>query len=99
MTVIGVGEIDGRDMLFVSGNTRLGQCKVHETLRSHQAIGRKTRRIGDEVLHPFVMDRIGPARVEQAVDRRLHDDVPQMKRVQDTGIADRDDGIRCHSGG
>ncbi len=53
-----------------------------------QALDGDGRRISRQVPNPFVVDLVGPARLDQTVCGSLDDDVPEMEGVEDAGVED-----------
>src|SRR5216684_1162904 len=84
-------------MVFVSADQRGREHGIHQPPRVQQALNRHGWGAGRQVSYPLIVDFIGPARFDQAVDGQLNEDVPEMKRVKDAGVKDRDGGLKRHS--
>ncbi|MDL2406219.1 hypothetical protein PY650_11205 [Rhizobium calliandrae] len=42
--------------------------------------------VGSKIPHPLAMNIVGPARVDQAIEGALDQDIPQTKGIEDAGI-------------
>jgi hypothetical protein len=94
---IGIGETHCWYQISISADGGPRQCVVHQPTSRLQALDGDSRRLGRQVPNPFVVDLIGPARLDQAVYGGLDDDVPEMKGVEDAGVEDGNRRLKRHS--
>jgi hypothetical protein len=59
---------------------------LHQVASRLKPLSIQSRSILQKITNPFVMDIIGPARIDETVDRALDQNIPQMKGVQNTGV-------------
>jgi hypothetical protein len=70
---------------------------IHELAGDLQALNGNAGHVGDEIANPFVVNLIGPPRIDQTVHGDLHDDIPQMEWIEDTGVEEDDGRVRHRS--
>jgi hypothetical protein len=89
VAVIRIGQRQPFDTGFVAGDVGAGQNPLHDIAGAQQAVpaGNPRRR---DIPYPFVVDHVGPARVNDVIDRQLHQQIPQMERVEHVRIVQDD---------
>jgi hypothetical protein len=76
MAIIRIRQGDRLNMPLITGNHRVGQRAIHQTSSDLQALNWNSGHVSRKIPNPFVVNLIRPARIDQAVYRNLHDDVP-----------------------
>ena len=88
--VVRVGESQGRDEVLVPGDQAVGNVLVHEAPAPGETFRREIRTVGKDASCPLVVDFVCPAGLEHVGEGELHEQVPERRWVEDTGIVDDD---------
>lgn len=96
MAVIDIRQREAGDQCLIVGDIGVRQDRLHPLARRFKPRDRGVGRIGGQVAHPFSVDIIRPARIDQAVERALDQDIAQMEGVENAGIKDRDRRPKDH---
>ena len=97
MAIIGIGKTHCWEQVFISADSGTLERVVHQPTGRLQALDGDARRVSRQVPNPFVVDLVGPARLDQAVYGGLDDDVPEMEGVEDAGVEDGNRRLKGHS--
>jgi hypothetical protein len=76
--------------MLVTAYVGLGEYAAHDVEGSHQSLARGTS-VGDQVTDPFVVDRVGPTHVEEALYPELDQQIPKVEGVEEVGVQKNDE--------
>jgi hypothetical protein len=96
MAIIRVGQVHGRDTILVAADYRRRRRLVHQSARGLEALHWNSWRVDRQVPDPFVVDHVCPTRFNNAIYGSVDDDVPEVKRIKNAGVEDRDRGLKRH---
>jgi hypothetical protein len=86
VSVLGIGHGEQRLEPQVVGQPRPGQGIFHRPRGALQSLGSEIRAIALEGVQPLRFNLVGPMQSEQSLDRKRHEDVALILRIEDVRI-------------
>lgn len=71
---------------MIPGNISLRKIALHQVARFFKALPSQVRFSLQEIANPLIMDVIGPARVDKAINGALDQDISQIGGEQNAGV-------------
>ena len=86
VTIIGIGQVERGNQRLVSGDYGIPRGPVHEIARSFQRRAVAAGFVSEQGVDPLVVNRGGPSRPENVVDRQLQKNIPHRRGIEDVGV-------------
>ena len=84
--VILIGEFYGFNQVVIPFHQAVPCCGVHQSSCLFKLLSFQIGPVLEKILNPFIVNAIGPLSPEQIGEGKLHQEIPQGSRVQDTGV-------------
>jgi hypothetical protein len=76
--------------MFVATYVSLRKHAAHDAKGSHQALTRGTP-VRDQITDPFLVDRVRPTHLEEALHAELDQQIPKVEGVEKVGVQKNDE--------